>query len=70
MSDARSTDLLYGHLGEAVYDNDSDRWHFTRVPHISREQNNYIARMESNLRYRQIACSPREADPYYQAFDY
>ena len=36
MTDTRPTDLLYGHLGDPVYDTESQRWHFPRQPLISR----------------------------------
>lgn len=34
MSAARLTDLVYGHVGEPVYDVESHKWHFTRIPTI------------------------------------
>ncbi|KZF25521.1 hypothetical protein L228DRAFT_280758 [Xylona heveae TC161] len=30
MADHRLNDLLYGHLGEAIYDRDTQTWHFSR----------------------------------------
>lgn len=30
MTDHRATDLSYGHLGEASYDQDEKAWHFSR----------------------------------------
>lgn len=35
MSEAHTTDLLYGHVGNAIYDGDRKKWHFTREPRIS-----------------------------------
>ena len=32
MTEARRADLVYGHLGEAVYDTDSQEWYFSRRP--------------------------------------
>ncbi|MCJ1379015.1 hypothetical protein MMC17_002114 [Xylographa soralifera] len=34
MSKARPDDLSYGHLGEATYDPNSEKWYFRRVPGI------------------------------------
>lgn len=34
MPKARPDDLVYGHLGEAIYDPNSKRWYFKRVPGI------------------------------------
>ncbi len=36
MTEARPADLVYGHLGEAVYDTDSQEWKFTRRPCIGK----------------------------------
>jgi hypothetical protein len=34
MTDHRTTDLSYGHLGEASYDADEKSWHFSSQPSI------------------------------------
>ncbi len=36
MNEARSTDLVYGHLGDVTYHDQAHKWHFTRTPRISR----------------------------------
>ena len=37
MTEARRADLVYGHLGEAIYDTNSQEWHFPRIPTIGKK---------------------------------